>query len=206
MWNPNWKRNLTIRFGSTGGALSALNCRQCEPPLVWFSFQASYVDWWCCCPILCPVNCLFAHFFIKQHLQISNLMWIKRTRWAILGQLQVCHRMGSFAAFSINRCYTKTYSIRIMPFFVWHPTTSDLWFQIPIVTAIRKWQWKQDFLMISVPSHAAFLKFRIAEGNQEGKDCIPRLRVSDYRKKKHIFKYMIKFDSFRDWLGLLTLH
>ena len=142
MWNPNWKRNLTIRFGSTGGALSTLNCRQCDPPLVWFSFQASYVDWWCCCFILCPVNCLFAHFFTKQHLQISNYMWIKRTRWAILGQLQVCHGMGSFAAFSINRCYTRTYSIRIMPFFVWHsnhirslvPNSYDCLYKMAVTT------------------------------------------------------------------------
>ena len=134
------------------------------------------------------MNCVFAHFFTKQHLQISNLMWIKRTRWAILGQLQVCHGMGSFAAFPINRCYTREH----IPLELCHSsygilTTFDLWSQIPIVTAIPKWQCQQDFLMIYVPSLAAFLKFRIAEGNQEGKDCIPRLRVSGYRKQKHIF-------------------
>ena len=119
MWNSNWKRNLIITFRSTGGARSTLAYRKCDPHSVWFSSQASKVDWWCC-SLLCECELFIRPFLYKATPTNFQFDLDEENQRSHFGALTMCHGIGSFAASSTSGCDVRTYSTRIMPFFVCH--------------------------------------------------------------------------------------
>ena len=87
-----------------------------------------------------PCKLFICSFVYKQRLQISNVIWIKRTRGATLGQLQCAMGWDNLRRFPSIVATREHVPLELCHSSYGILTTFDFCSQIPIVTAIPKWE------------------------------------------------------------------
>ena len=131
---------------------------------------------------------------MSQQLQIPFWCRWREPEEPLFGAVTMCHGIGSLAAFSINGCYARTCSIRIMPFFVCH--SDHIPFSV-LQNSYRRCHSKTFGWFMHLLKRYFWNSASLHEDNQDGRVCThPSPSCTLLSQGKTRFKQLNKFGSF----------